>query len=332
MLRWWLSLFLCVCALAARAGELDEALSAYRAGAVAQALPSLRRLAAQGLPAAQYTLGQIMQRGRDVEQDTRLALNLFEQAAAAGYVPAQLALGELYESGTGVPADRAQAARWYEKAAAGGDAPARLQLASYYIRLNTPEGFQQALPPLQAAAAQGLADAQYFLGRLYLEGKGVDGDRAQAMLWLGRAGAQGHIAAQRFLYLLKQAETPDTALALRELRRNLAAGEAQLDAQASEPRYGYEPRLAIKTGLGFDAEWRYLNALRGPHGEAVHYLRLGHCCAFDSTRAEGGKGFLDRYQLQYEGQAQAVLLYLNMFDEGPLQAPWGFSFAPKRDE
>ena len=119
---------------------------------------------------------------------------------------------------------------------------------------------------------------------------------------------------------------------LRELRRNLAAGEGQLSGVSSDAQYGYVSQRPIKPGLGFEAEWRYLNALRGPRGEAVHYQRLGHCCEFPSARAQNGKAFLDQYRVSYTGQARPVVLYLNMFDEAQTLAPQGFSYAPKAEE
>lgn len=307
-------------------------MSQYRAGNFTLALPILRDLATQGVPAAQFTLGEIYQQGRGVDADVNAAVQWIKRAADANYVPAQIALAEHYESGIGVVQDLDMAERWFLKAAASKDGVAQLQLGLYYIRLNTLTDFERAVSPLQAAAEKGLRDAQYFLGRLYLDGKGVEPDRALAMLWMSRASAQGHITAQRFLYLLKQADTPETGLALRELRRNLAAGEAQLSGVSTDAQYGYASTQPIKPGLGFEAEWRYLNALRGPQGEVVHYQRLGHCCEFESERAQKGKAFLDQYRVNYTGLAKPIVLYLNMFEEAQLTAPLGFSYAPRPEE
>ncbi len=332
MSRIGLSLAFLLMALSARGDELGTAMSQYRAGNYAAALPLMRELAGQGIAAAQLTLGESYHAGHGGQADLNLAMQWFKRAAEANYVPAQISLAEHYESGAGVVQDLDMAERWFVKAATSKDGFAQLQLGLFYVRLNTPSGFEQAAPALQAAAEKGLRDAQYFLARLYLDGKGVEADRALAMLWMSRASAQGHIAAQRFLYLLKQADTPETGLAMRELRRNLAAGEAQLSGVASDAQYGYGSKQPIKTGLGFEAEWRYLNALRGPQGEAVHYERLGHCCEFVSERAENGKAFLDQYRVRYTGLPQPVTLYLNMFEEAQPLAPQGFSYAPKIEE
>lgn len=49
------------------------------------------------------------------------------------------------------------------------------------------------------AAAQGDAEAQYDLGRLYFEGKGVPQDDAEAARWYRMAAEQGHAKAQNKL-------------------------------------------------------------------------------------------------------------------------------------
>jgi TPR repeat protein len=48
---------------------------------------------------------------------------------------------------------------------------------------------------LQRAAEQKNAEAQYLLGRIYWEGRGVPRDRVQAHMWFNLAPAQGHAGA-----------------------------------------------------------------------------------------------------------------------------------------
>ena len=60
----------------------------------------------------------------------------------------------------------------------------------------------------------------------------------------------------------------------------------------------------------------------------VHYQRMGACCVYETEAAEQGKGFLDLYRLSYEGLAEPLDIYLNMFSAGTPQVPRGFSFAP----
>lgn len=56
--------------------------------------------------------------------------------------------------------------------------------------------YAAALPELQAAAEGGQARAQYALGNMYNEGKGVPPDRALAVEWWQKAAVQNHAQAQ----------------------------------------------------------------------------------------------------------------------------------------
>jgi uncharacterized protein len=58
-----------------------------------------------------------------------------------------------------------------------------------------PQNEAEALKLLQRAAAQKNAEAQYLLGRIYWEGRGVQRDRVQAHMWFNLAAAQGHAGA-----------------------------------------------------------------------------------------------------------------------------------------
>lgn len=321
-----LGVALLVVSFAARSGELEDGVAAYRAHDYGQALLLLHPLAESGNAAAQYTLGQMYRHGRGFVPSMPEALPLLQKAAEANYSPAQIALGEIYSSGQGVEQNLQTALEWFKKAAASGNAKGQLQLGVFYIRIDEGRDFAQAAEWLRKAAEQGEAEAQYFLARLYLEGHGVERDRAQAMLWFHRASVHGHAPAQRFLRLLKQAETPDRDLALRDLRRQLSAGTGQLESISSDPSYGFDPTNPIKSGTGYPSQWRYLNALRGPKGEVVFYERLGACCPFDSPAVTRGKAFLDQYRLQYEGLAQPRDLFFNMFEQAPVSAPQGFTF------
>jgi hypothetical protein len=66
-----------------------------------------------------------------------------------------------------------------------------------------PSGHAPASPPndfstgdLQTQAAQGSAEAQYYLGMIYANGRGVPQDYAAARGWYEKAAAQGYAMAQ----------------------------------------------------------------------------------------------------------------------------------------
>lgn len=70
---------------------------------------------------------------------------------------------------------------------------------------------------------------------------------------------------------------------------------------------------------------RFLNALAGPNGEKITYKKLESCCPFPTKRSDMGAGFLDIYELTWNGQTTPVKLYLNIFEKGVLMVPVGLT-------
>lgn len=70
---------------------------------------------------AQYYVGEIYQRGLDVDPKYSSAAEWFRKAAEQGYAKAQMNLAYLYEKGLGVEKDPQQALQWYRKATGLGD-------------------------------------------------------------------------------------------------------------------------------------------------------------------------------------------------------------------
>lgn len=100
---------------------------------------------------------------------------------------------------------------------------------------------------------------------------------------------------------------------------------------SKDATYGVTEKNPIRVGQkggGPSAEQAFLNSLRGPHGEAVEYKRLGSCCFFETPNGlMDGKALLDRYEVTYVGLEKPIVLYLDMYDyEQPL-IPVGFSKA-----
>ena len=99
---------------------------------------------------------------------------------------------------------------------------------------------------------------------------------------------------------------------------------------SADETYGYSEKNPIKVGGDKESEGpknerRYLNALQGPRGEAISYLRAGSCCEFKSRNGFLGMGLLDMYEVTWVGSPDTLTLYINMYDAGPLKAPAGFS-------
>lgn len=161
------ALALAACAAAHAAGDLAEGLRAYDAGNYAQAAAVLAPLAAQGDAVAQHRLSVMHFYGRGVAEDEAIALEWARKSARQGNTDGMFFAGTIYMFGEVVP-----------KEAEDPDREAAVWL------------FQ--------AASRGHADAEYGLGLLFLAGKGVVQDNAEAMKWIRRAADHGHTGARSF--------------------------------------------------------------------------------------------------------------------------------------
>ena len=152
---------------------------ALRTGEKAKALPSLEYAAENGHALAQWKLGRMYADGDGVPQSDRRAFEYFRSIAdnhaddspgtpqARFVANAFVALGHYYLEGIPkvVKAD-----------------PGRAREMFYY-----------------AATYFGDAEAQYYLGRLYLDGTGTSSDPKQAARWLGLSAHKGQYQAQAML-------------------------------------------------------------------------------------------------------------------------------------
>jgi hypothetical protein len=99
---------------------------------------------------------------------------------------------------------------------------------------------------------------------------------------------------------------------------------------SKDKKYGYDKDYPINIfyrGTKDDVinQQRFLNALAGPNGEAITFSKLESCCPFPSKNTEMGAGFLDVYEIKWEGLKKPILLYLNIYERGQLMVPVGFS-------
>jgi hypothetical protein len=99
-------------------------------------LASLRRVAEQGDPAAQFSLGARYATGEEVKQDYTEAVRWFTKAAEQGHILAQATLGAYYWAGRGVPQDLTKAYYWSVLAQAGGDQASKYRVAVLASRMS----------------------------------------------------------------------------------------------------------------------------------------------------------------------------------------------------
>lgn len=75
----------------------------------------------------------------------------------------------------------------------GGNAEAQNDLAMLFLDQNKPESAKYWL---ELAANQDYAESMHWLGRCYIEGKGVSLDENLGIMWLAKAAAYGHAISQ----------------------------------------------------------------------------------------------------------------------------------------
>jgi len=94
--------------------------------------------------------------------------------------------------------------------------------------------YDAAVAPCTKAAEQGFAEAQYNLGWMYRNGRGVPGNDAKAVEWYTKAAEQGYAKAQHNLgsmYYRGEGVPEDDAKAVEWF--TLAAEQGDADAQVS---------------------------------------------------------------------------------------------------
>lgn len=197
-------------------------LQKFEAGAREEAAAFIRRAAAQGLPAAQYRLAKMHERGENGTPDLTKARQLTQDAAAGGNRKAMHDIAVFFAEGEGGPQDFAQAARWFRR-----------------------------------AAERGLPDSQYNLGVFYDQGLGVKADPEEALFWFTLAERAGDGDARKRVGELKASLAPERA---QSVRTRVAGFTPRLIDPAAQGEFGSRswisntPDNAAKSEKGGKAE------------------------------------------------------------------------------
>ncbi|MFT3795916.1 2-dehydro-3-deoxyphosphooctonate aldolase [Flavobacterium sp.] len=114
----------------------------------------------------------------------------------------------------------------------------------------------------------------------------------------------------------------------------LAGNAFVLTEFATDKKYGYDPDYPINVYFNNTKDekinqQRFLNALAGPNGEKIISNKVETCCPFPTKRSDMGAGFLDVYQITWEGNKNPVRLYFNIYEKGALLVPIGFTLKKK---
>lgn len=179
---------------------------------------ALRKAARSGNAEAQFRLGVMYGNGDGVGLDYAQARDWFEKAAAQGHENALITLAWMYANGTGVDADERRARELYLAAARGGSAKAQYVVATMYrfAQYGTKKDIPEAVKWYLKAADQGMPTAQFALGKMLMEGKGVVQDDAAALQWLSLAHVNGSKRAEDYVKHLIKRMDPATVQAVRE--------------------------------------------------------------------------------------------------------------------
>jgi hypothetical protein len=103
-----------------------------------------------------------------------------------------------------------------------------------------------------------------------------------------------------------------------------------ITAYSKDKKYGYHkdyPINILYRGTKNDTinQKYFLNALAGPKGEKITFTKLENCCPFPTKNSDMGAGFLDVYELKWEGLKTPIILYLNIYERGQLMVPLGLT-------
>ena len=168
--------------------------------------------------------------GREsIAKDEQRGFELAEEGARLGCHHCQGVLAYCYLFGYGCRKDAAQSLELARESSGRGSRCGQHTLGDlhYHGAGGLAEDHAQAVALYRLAAAQGLDEAQYWLGYMYHYGCGVAQDRAEALRWFQLAAAQGHPEALYFVAAFHErgwGVAADVAEAIRWYRRAQAAG------------------------------------------------------------------------------------------------------------
>ncbi|MEM1376115.1 MAG: tetratricopeptide repeat protein [Pseudomonadota bacterium] len=180
------------------APEVDAAYGAFQRGLYITARNLALPRAEAGDGAAMTLLAEIYARGLGVPIDREKSRDYYEQAAAQGVTEAEFRLGVLKLRDVNDRDDQQTAADLLRRAADKGHPAAQFNYGQL-VRTLRPGvgGAREAVRYFKLAAEAGVADAQYLLGRSYLDGTlQFEPDMMEARVWFEKAARQNFTDAQ----------------------------------------------------------------------------------------------------------------------------------------
>lgn len=219
---------------------------------------TLQSAAENGNPIAEYQWGE----ARLEAQDLAVGAEFVSRAAQQGLPAAQYRLAKLHERGIGVPRDFTEARAWTERAANGGNVKAMHDLAVFYADgEGGSQSYAAAAEWFRKAADYGIVDSQYNLAVLYENGLGISPSQVEALYWYevaainGDASAPGNVATLREALPLDQAQqaqrrSSSWTIAAPDNAANASFGLQTWDRSS---RAQVEAVQTVLNGLGYEA-------------------------------------------------------------------------------
>ena len=159
---------------------------------ISQATYWLEKAAEQGYALAQIALANSYRQGPTHLRDYDTAVEIYSDLAKENDAIALYGLGLCYAQGLGVDTDIELAMEYLKKSAELGYAMAITDLANVYVSgiQGVPQNLSKAMDLYREAAEQGFPMAQFYIGRMYENGWGVDKDIKEANKWYEKAERQ----------------------------------------------------------------------------------------------------------------------------------------------
>lgn len=145
---------------------------------------------------AMYNLNIYYQLGHGIKRDEVLAFDWAKKAAKLEYPDAVLALGWHYLNGRGTKKDTKKAEYWYLKAAEYEMVMAYFSLGQLYYDSND---YEKAMIWLNKGVKVDHKKCMYYMGRMYIEGKGVKQNYDKGIKLLIKSSSMGYYVATRLL-------------------------------------------------------------------------------------------------------------------------------------
>ena len=159
--------------------------------------------------------------------------NLFDsqiKLAKLGDAEAQFNVGEMYEIGFSVKQDKKEARYWISRSANQQHEAAGFKLLYWDVERDGLKGKNKAkVNELNKLAKQGNAQAQYYLGKMYAHGVGVNKNSDVAINWLNKAALVGVLEAELELASVreeKQRESQKKALMKNRFESDPCSGKS----------------------------------------------------------------------------------------------------------